>query len=55
MKVKQLESNSTDHCCSNVPIYEITYNPGTKWRVCNDCHEREEFRTGIKEKMRIKD
>jgi len=43
-----------DACCSNTPIYEITYNLGTKWLVCNECLELEEFSHDIKEKVRIK-
>lgn len=42
-----------DYCCSNTSIYEITYNLGTKWLVCNECLELEFFKTGIKEKVRI--
>jgi len=42
-----------EKCCSNTAIYEIIYNLGTRWFVCNDCLDLEEFRYGIKEKMRI--
>lgn len=43
-----------EKCCNNTPIYEITYNLGTKWFVCNECFEHEEFSHDIKEKVRIK-
>ena len=44
----------TENCCSNTPIYEITYNHILrKWLVCNECIELEFFNTNIKEKMRI--
>jgi hypothetical protein len=42
-----------EKCCSNTAIYEITYNLGTRWLVCNDCLDLEEFCYGTKEKMRI--
>ncbi len=41
-------------CCSNRPIYEITYSLGTKWQVCNECLEIECFNSDIKEKVRIR-
>jgi len=40
-------------CCGSKPIYEITYNLGTKWLVCNECLDLEEFSQDIKEKVRI--
>ncbi len=43
-----------ENCCSNKPIYEITYNLGTKWFVCNECLDLEEFSQDIKEKVRIR-
>ena len=44
-----------EYCCSNTPIYEISYNHiPRKWLVCNECIELEFFNTNIKEKMRIK-
>ena len=43
-----------EYCCSNPPIYEITYNHiPRKWLVCNECIELEFFNTNIKEKVRI--
>jgi len=45
--------NETGQCCNNKSIYEITYNLGTKWFVCNECLEEECFNSDIKEKMRI--
>jgi len=41
------------HCCSNRPIYEITYSLGTKWLVCYECLELECFKDDITEKVRI--
>ncbi len=46
--------DNTDQCCSNESIYEITYNLGTKWLLCNECLELEYFNSDIKEKVRIK-
>lgn len=40
-------------CCSNRPIYEITYRLGTKWLVCNECLDLEYFSSDIAEKVRI--
>jgi len=45
---------NSEKCCSNLPIYEIIYNLGTKWLVCNVCLDLEEFSQDIKEKVRIK-
>jgi len=45
--------NGIEQCCENKPIYEITYNLGTKWMVCNECLEVECFNSDIKEKVRI--
>lgn len=45
--------NSIGQCCDNKSIYEITYNSGTKWVVCNECLEIECFNSDIKEKVRI--
>ncbi len=47
-------SKNSEKCCSNHPIYEIIYNLGTKWLVCNVCLDLEEFSQDIKEKVRIK-
>jgi len=47
-------SSVSEKCCDNTPFYEIIYNFGTKWLVCGNCLEREEFSSGIKEKVRIK-
>ena len=52
MQNKDLEIEQ-DNCCSNQSIYKITYNLGTKWLVCNDCLDLEEFSQDIKEKVRI--
>jgi len=41
-------------CCDNKSIYEMTYNLGTKWLICNECLEIECFSSDIKEKVRIK-
>ena len=43
-----------EKCCSNRSIYEITYNLGTKWLVCNECLEIECFNSDIKEKVRAR-
>lgn len=43
-----------EYCCSNLPIYEITYNHiSRKWLVCDECIDLEFFNTNIKEKVRI--
>ncbi len=47
-------SSKQESCCSNRPIYEITYFLGTKWLVCNDCLDLEEFAQDIKEKRNLK-
>ena len=41
-------------CCENKQIYEITYNLGTKWLVCNECLDLDEFAQDIKEKRNLK-
>ncbi|KFM20190.1 hypothetical protein AAA799P11_00266 [Marine Group I thaumarchaeote SCGC AAA799-P11] len=46
-------NKETQTCCSNKPIYEITYFLGTKWLVCNECLDLDFFQAGIKEKVRI--
>jgi len=46
--------NYSENCCSNKPIYEITYTLGTKWIVCFECMEVECFNSDIKEKVRIR-
>jgi len=51
--IKSLSSKQ-ESCCSNRPIYEITYFLGTKWLVCNDCLDLEEFAQDIKEKKNLK-
>ena len=43
-----------ESCCSNRPIYEITYFLGTKWLVCHECLDLEEFAQDIKEKINLK-
>jgi len=54
MLVKELEVlKDCQECCSSKPIYEITYNLGTKWLVCNECLDLEEFSQDIKERVRI--
>ena len=51
-KITEFEA---EYCCSNSPIYEITYNHiSRKWLVCNECLELNFFNTNIKEKIRIK-
>jgi hypothetical protein len=45
--------NQTEQCCDNKSIYEIIYNLGTKWMVCNECIAIECFNSDIKEKVRI--
>jgi len=42
-----------ERCCSNKPILEITYILGTKWLVCNDCLDLEEFSQDIKKRVRL--
>ena len=44
-----------ENCCSNTPIYEISYNHiARKWLVCNRCLELDFFKTNIKEKVRVR-
>jgi len=44
----------TESCCTNSPIYEITYqNISRKWLVCNSCLELDFFNSDIKEKVRV--
>ncbi len=50
--IKSLSSKQ-ESCCSNRPIYEITYFLGTKWLVCNECLDLEEFTQDIKERVRL--
>jgi hypothetical protein len=45
--------NETEQCCNNKSIYEITYNLGTKWLVCNECLDVDYFNSDIKEKVRV--
>jgi len=50
---EKIISSNSKNCCNNKPIYEITYNLGTKWLVCNECLGIECFDSDIKEKVRI--
>ena len=53
MLVRELEVlKHWQKCCENKQFYEITYNLGTKWLVCNECLDLEEFSQDIKEKVR---
>lgn len=52
--LSEINRKTTKQCCSNKPIYEITYSLDTKWFVCNECLEIECFKADIKEKVRIK-
>jgi len=55
MLVKELEVlKDWQKCCENKQFYEITYNLGTKWLVCNECLDLEEFAQDIKEKRNLK-
>jgi len=50
----QINVFEIEKCCSNTPIYEISYNYiSRKWLVCNQCLELDFFKTDIKEKVRI--
>jgi hypothetical protein len=51
--VLKVIGKDVERCCFNRAIYEITYNLGSKWLVCNECYDLEEFQTRIKEKVRI--
>jgi len=54
MLVRELEVlKHWQKCCENKQIYEITYNLGTKWLVCNDCLDLEEFSQDIKKRVRL--
>jgi len=54
VKLETIENN-VEQCCSNTPIYEISYEHiSRKWLVCNQCLELDFFKTNIKEKVRIK-
>jgi hypothetical protein len=52
-RIFQINNAQIDRCCTIIPVYEIIYNLGTKWLVCNECLEFEEFSSDIKEKVRI--
>lgn len=44
-----------ENCCTDAPIYEITYqNISRKWLVCSQCLELNFFNSDIKEKVRIR-
>ena len=60
--IRKLENENSDNasvvlseqCCSNVSIYEISYDYiQRKWLVCNKCLELDFFKINIKEKVRI--
>ena len=51
--IEKIISSNSEICCNNKQIYEITYNLGTKWLVCNECLEIECFNSDVKEKVRI--
>jgi len=51
--IKKLNS-FLNTCCSNKPVYLVTYTIGTKWKVCHECMELEIFNSGIVKKERIK-
>jgi len=54
MLVRELEVlKHWQKCCENKQIYEITYNLGTKWLVCNECLDLEEFTQDIKKRVRL--
>lgn len=53
-KLLVCDGKETEQCCSNRSVYEITYNLGTKWLVCNECLEIECFNSDIKEKVRTR-
>jgi len=54
-KFDEFKTLETENCCSNTPIYEISYDHiSRKWLVCNQCLELDFFKTNIKEKVRIK-
>jgi len=45
--------NKVQSCCIKEPSFKIIYQLGTKWLVCKDCIELEEFSSDIKKKTRI--
>ncbi len=47
------DEDEINQCCSNPPIYEISYSLGKKWLVCFKCSEIDYFNSDIKEKVRI--
>jgi len=53
-RIFQINNTQIERCCAIIPIYEIIYNLGTKWLVCNECLDLEEFSSDIKEKVRIR-
>jgi hypothetical protein len=54
--VNEFKLVDEEHCCSNQPIFQITYKHiPRKWLVCNACLELEQFRDGIEKKVRIGD
>jgi hypothetical protein len=47
--------NEKEQCCSEKPVYEISYNHISKiWLVCHECLQIECFSFDIKEKVKIK-
>lgn len=52
-EIETIIGKEAKQCCDNKSIYEITYNLGTKWLVCNECLEIECFNSDIKEKVRV--
>jgi len=52
--IKTIGKTITRCCYDHEIIYEITYDIGSKYLVCINCSELEQFCFGIKEKVRIK-
>ena len=40
-------------CCENDSLYEISYEVGTKYNVCQKCAKLPHFTRGIKSKIKI--
>ena len=46
-------SNQILSCCSNTPVFEIIFQTGEKFHVCNECFEKPCWSRFLKEKKEI--
>ena len=40
-------------CCDNNPVFEIEYQIGSTYQVCQDCLKMKHFARGIKSKNKL--